>query len=265
MDFSHFGRYTAQWSPRVFMALALVWLASVLAHWTWSLIPSPPAPPVAPLVEQSGAQNAPRRAESINAAALWGRAAPVETARTQDTRLPLALRGVLTGAELALISASGQPERVYRVGAALPGGARLHAVREDHVLIERAGVIERLALPKQGLEPSAPDRSAAAPADGLSHLLRGGSMAELSRSFRIEPVVEGGSLLGYRLRALRDPAMLQALGLEPDDILVSVNGRPLAQANDLPGLIKDLREADGLDAVVLRNGVETPLRVDLNG
>ena len=70
---------------------------------------------------------------------------------------------------------------------------------------------------------------------------------------------------GYRIRALRDPALLQRAGLEPDDVVLSVNGRSLTEAPDIAGLMNDLRDATVLDAVVLRNGIETPLRIDLNG
>ncbi|MEW6766117.1 MAG: type II secretion system protein GspC [Pseudomonadota bacterium] len=267
MDFHRLSKFALQWSPRVTMALALVWLAAVLAQWTWRLVPEPPvdAGPLAP-VQKVVPQPAPRWAETINTAALWGQPAISVSTQAQDTRLPLTLRGVLAGAGLALISASGQAERVYRVGDDLPGGARLRAVHEDHVLLERAGVLERLMLPKRELPSSASTSSGGAkspPAPSLRAMLQG-SPVELAKSFRIEPVLRDGDVFGYRLRALRDPQLLQRLGLQPDDILVRVNGLDLTQATDLPALMQDLREATALDAVVLRNGDEESLLIDLN-
>lgn len=277
MNFQHraLARFTLQaskWSRSLIMVVALGWLAWVLAQWTWGIFPAPPetaqpasAPAPAPKLAS------PRLAETINAAALWGRPQVADAGSAQDTRLPLALRGVLTGQGLALIAASGQPERVYRQGDSLPGGATLRAVHEDHVLLERAGVLERLALPKPQLgsgasRPSLPRSSApaSAPAASLRTLLQG-SPAELSKQFRLEPVVEAGQVRGYRIRALRDPGLLQRAGLEPDDVVLSVNGRSLTEAPDIAGLMNDLRDATVLDAVVLRNGIETPLRIDLNG
>lgn len=268
MDFPRYTPFASQWSSRVVTALALAWLAVVLAQWTWRLAPEPPPEPGPPAPAQTSASPpTPRWAETINATALWGRPAITDGAQAQDTRLPLTLRGVLAGAGLAMISASGQAERVYHVGDDLPGGARLRAVHADHVLLERAGVLERLSLPKRGLPASAsaaPARTAAEPSSASLRAMLRGSPADLAQSFRIEPVMDGGSVRGYRLRALRDPRLLQRLGLQPDDILVRVNGLDLTQATDLPALMQDLREATTLDAVVLRNGDEESLLIDLN-
>ncbi len=249
------------------MLLALAWLAAVLAQWTWHLLPAPPEAERKLALQPAPDANRPqpRLADAINAAAPWGRPPLADAGAAQDTRLPLTLRGVLAGSGLALISASGQAEKVYRVGDDLPGGARLRAVHEDHVLLERAGVLERLALPKEGLGSSHGRGDSAPPASTTS--LRGmltQSPAELAKSFRLEPVLESGKLRGYRVRALRDPALLARAGMQPEDVLMSVNGRSLAEAADLPGIMNALREASVVDVVVLRNGIEMPVHVDLN-
>lgn len=256
-----------RWAMPLAMLVALAWLAAVLAQWTWQLLPAPPeaerklAAPPAPVMNKPQ----PRLADSINAASLWGQPPVTDAEHAQDTRLPLALRGVLAGSGLALISASGQAEKVYRVGDDLPGGARLRAVHEDHVLLERAGVLERLALPKEGLQSAAPAVASVTPtAPSLRNMLTQ-SPAELAREFRLEPVSEAGQLRGYRIRPLRDPALLERVGMEPDDILLSINGRSLAESADLPSIMNELRDATALDATVLRNGIEMPLHIDLNG
>ncbi|HET20355.1 MAG TPA: hypothetical protein ENO16_07090, partial [Chromatiales bacterium] len=158
MNFQHraLARLTplaSKWSRPLAMVLVLAWLAWALAQWTWQLLPAPSETLQAPSSPPPPASKPalPKLAESINAAALWGRPQVADAGSAQDTRLPLTLRGVLAGQGLALIAASGQPERVYRQGDSLPGGATLRAVHEDHVLLERAGVLERLALPKPQL------------------------------------------------------------------------------------------------------------------
>lgn len=262
---------------RARLVLSIVLLAALmltLARWVWLLLP--PASEPLPASQRSGiptahAQAAPDVLALIAATRLWGAlpaVAPVASA-TQDTRLPLSLRGILSGEGLALIEASGNGTKVYRVGDALPGGAVLKDVLADHVLIERAGVTERLALPRQTLGKQAigaVDAAGAASSPTSANLgqLLQQSPAELSKEFRLTPVTEGGKLRGYRLRALRNPEMLQRAGLEADDVLLSVNGTSLTQANDLPKFIKDLRSATSIDAVVLRNGSEIPLHLDLN-
>jgi general secretion pathway protein C len=255
------------------MALTLGLLALLmllLARWTWLLLPASQDTPNInrpAATSQTALQAAPSVLANIASTRLWG-ALPVATAPTvtQDTRLPLTLRGILSGQGLAIIETSGNA-RVYRIGDTLPGGAHLHDVLVDHVLIDRAGVIERLALPRATLaqaplSSSGPANMPAPPAN-LGKLLQQ-SPAELSKSFRLSPVSEGGKLRGYRLRALRDPEVLKNAGLQADDILVSVNGTSLTQANDLPKFIKNLRTATAIDAVVLRNGSEIPLHLNLN-
>jgi len=258
------------------LALSVVLLAvlmAILARWTWLLLPaaSTPQGDATPIQTPVNAAPATSPLASISIPRLWG-TLPVVVAPsvTQDTRLPLSLRGILSGEGLAMIETSGSDTKVYRIGDSLPGGAVLKDVLVDHVLIERAGVIERLALPRQNLgtqalkqEPAAAVNDAAAAPVRLGKLLQQ-SPAELSKEFRLTPVSEGGKLRGYRLRALRSPEMLQRAGLEADDVLISVNGTSLTQANDLPKFIKDLRSATALDAVVLRNGSEIPLHLDLN-
>ncbi|MGD9889201.1 MAG: type II secretion system protein N [Halothiobacillaceae bacterium] len=260
------------------LTLSVVLLAilmSILARWTWLLLPVTPTEPS--VITPAPSANAPATSPlaSISSARLWGTAPAVAASSvTQDTRLPLSLRGVLSGQmdgeSLAMIEASGSGTKVYRTGDSLPGGAILKDVLIDHVLIERAGNIERLPLPRQNLNPQAVQSAPAAIAPEapaapvrLGKLLQQ-SPAELSKEFRLTPVTEAGKLRGYRLRALRNPDMLQRAGLEADDVLISVNGTSLTQANDLPKFIKDLRTATVIDAVVLRNGSEIPLHLDLN-
>ncbi|MDM7323327.1 MAG: type II secretion system protein N [Gammaproteobacteria bacterium] len=258
-----------RWSRPLAMTAALGWLAWTVAQWTWQLLPAPLAPaPSQSAGPEHGPSMAqpPKLAETINAAAPWGQPPVIDGGSAQDTRLPLLLRGVLAGQGLALITASGQAERVFRVGDPLPGGAILRAVLPDHVLLERAGALERLALPKEtlplGAEPASPPK---ATATGSLRALLQSSPAELARHFRLEPVMEAGQVRGYRIHALHDPTLLQRAGLESEDVVLRVNGRSLLEMPDIAGLMNDLRNAVALDIVVLRHGIETPLRIDLNG
>ncbi len=249
--------------------LALVMFA--LARWVWLLLSAPTPTPLA--TAHISAPSAPMTPpQAPNSARLWGDAPPAVVApqAVQDTRLPLTLRGTLSGEHLAMIEASGSGTKVYHTGDTLPGGAKLVAVFADHVLLERAGVTERLSLPQNALRlaNSAPQdglNTSASSVDkaSLGRLLQQ-SPAELGKEFRLTPVVQDGKLRGYRLRALRNPELFKAAGLDAEDVLLSVNGIQLTQANDLPKFIKDLRSATVIDAVVLRNGVELPLRLDLN-
>lgn len=87
---------------------------------------------------------------------------PVETPAAPKPATPLNLRlvGIFfmeQGGDraLALIAESNGPERGYRIGELVPGGARLQRIQRDHVVISRSGREEILKLPKLG-ETAAP-------------------------------------------------------------------------------------------------------------
>ena len=56
---------------------------------------------------------------------------------------------ILPNRGLAILGPNAGPENVYGVGDNVPGGARLHAVYDDRVLLDRNGSLESLMLPRQ--------------------------------------------------------------------------------------------------------------------
>ena len=67
--------------------------------------------------------------------------------------LQLVLTGTIAGNDpqngLAILGQSAQTAKVYAVGDNVPGGAKLHSVYSDRVIIDRNGQLESLALPRQ--------------------------------------------------------------------------------------------------------------------
>ena len=86
---------------------------------------------------------------------LFGQAGaePLTTAiDAPETQLNLQLRGAVAAGDEALAHAiiadgSGK-DQVYFINDAVPGGALLHEVYADHVMLDRAGVLEALRLPR---------------------------------------------------------------------------------------------------------------------
>jgi general secretion pathway protein C len=129
---------------------------------------------------QAGPAGASVSIDNIVAARLFGELAAdtpvavVEQEDAPDTQLSLELRGTITATEegqaLAIIAERGGAERVYFIGDAVPGGASLHAVYLDRVLLRRGGRLEALAPAAQrGFPPGrdAPRRRRRAPAPAL--------------------------------------------------------------------------------------------------
>lgn len=51
-----------------------------------------------------------------------------------------------------LISAAGQPSKVYVIGDSLPQGVTIHDITDDAVVLENHGKLEKLLLPRTQLE-----------------------------------------------------------------------------------------------------------------
>src|ERR1700686_2115031 len=91
----------------------------------------------------------------ITNAHLFG-AAPAlkqDGANAPQTSMPLVLTGIIAGNDpqngLAILGQSAQTTKVYAVGDSVPGGAKLHSVYSDRVVIDRDGRLESLSLPRQ--------------------------------------------------------------------------------------------------------------------
>src|SRR5215472_8197747 len=97
---------------------------------------------------------------------LFGTAPVVQQdgADAPQTSMPLVLTGIIAGNDpqngLAILGQSAQTAKVQAVGDSVPGGARLHSVYADRVIIDRNGQLESLVLPRQ-LGGAAPAPSAA--------------------------------------------------------------------------------------------------------
>ena len=69
-----------------------------------------------------------------------------------ETRLQLTLAGTEISttdakASLALITAPGQNTKLYHIGANVPGGASIHAIQKNRVILNDNGELERLTMP----------------------------------------------------------------------------------------------------------------------
>ena len=265
---------------------AIAWFGAVL---TWQFVP---APETAVVQTQSAARTsaapAPTRdlGAEISRYHLFGApgskpaaAAPVATTDAPDTKLNLSLRGVMAydpqAAALAIISAASGEEKVYGVGDELPGAATLEEVLEDRVILKRNGRLETLRLPEDStpvaLSGSAADRgsdpisesslSDLSPRDIRDRIVR--NPMDFARKVRTIPHREDGKLIGYKVRAREYQDLLQQYGLQPDDVVIEVNGTPLNDPKESLRTLRSLATATTIEAKILRDGVEMPLFVSL--
>ena len=132
-----------------------------------------------------------------------------------------------------MIGESPQSAKVYTVGAAVRPGTKLHSVYLDRVILDRNGQLETLSLPKPSTAGIAITRTAAAPrpgggqfADNLRRIAETNPTA-FAEVVRPQPVFANGVQRGYRVYPGRNRQQFAKLGLQPGDLVLSINGTPL--------------------------------------
>ena len=182
-----------------------------------------------------------------------------------ETRLPLELRGVFVAEldsavadSVAIVAQKGKPGELYHIGDLLPGNAELIEVHARHIVLRRAGARETLRFPDvartqvAGLAnspasnvpvrfaPAARARSNTPRPDTTGNQAASNrTPRELINAYReqlskdpqgalndlgIAPVADGSSQ-GYRLDDLAQSPYLSQTGLQPGDVILSVNGQ----------------------------------------
>lgn len=187
-----------------------------------------------------------------------------------ETRLRLRLHGVLApdGSEpgRAIID-DGDGPVVVTVGEAVGEDARVRHVLPDRVILERDGAREALTFPREELAVDrAGSRSGKPPAPASGDAPSpDGRLRTLAALARVQPVLEGGGVVGYRLRATdRGIPYFEAAGISSEDVVTAVEGVPVTDTARLQGLSRELMDAERIRLRVRRDGAsrEVTLRVD---
>ncbi len=166
----------------------------------------------------------------------------------------------------AIVSEQGKPGELYLVGGKLPGNAVLTEVHADRIVLRRGGTYETLRFPEetpilatdnhttssimmlgspdQGSvdQPpdNAPELNAEAPpqaSSGDAPESLGSVVKEYREKLEQDPVgtlnslgvapVSSTGAQGYRVESLASSPYLAQTGLQPGDVVLSVNGRPV--------------------------------------
>jgi general secretion pathway protein C len=212
---------------------------------------------------------------AITSAHLFGEA-PIE-ARPQDaanapqSSLPLVLVGIISADDpqdgLAILGENAAAAKVYAVGDNVPGGAKLHQVFGDKVIIDRNGVLESLMLPRTLQPGAAPPSTAAlqtqAPVmDRMRKLITDdpGLMADIMRP---QPVFAQGKQKGYRVYPGRNRQAFARLGLRPGDLVMAINGTPLDDPARGQEIFRTLGSSSEAHITVMRSGQQQDLTLNI--
>jgi len=210
---------------------------------------------------------------AITNAHLFG-AAPQPTqdgSNAPATSMPLVLTGIIAGNDpqngLAILGQNAQSAKVYAVGDNVPGGAKLHSVYSDRVVIERNGQLESLALPHQTAGTAPPPSSAALAAENPSFERMRRMISEqpglLADVMRPQPVMDHGRMNGFRVYPGRNRMAFARLGLRPGDQVTAINGTPLDDRDRGEQILHTLSSSSEAHVTVIRNGQTQDLTLNI--
>lgn len=231
-------------------------------------------PPVAAALPASSPRSPAVDVASILSARLFG-AAQIAAGNPSDapqTSMPLVLAGVLADSDpqrgFAIIGETAAAAKLRVVGDSLPGGAKLHAIYSDRVIIDRGGTLESVTMPRQ-LSAATPLPAVAMPGGQSGAVIdRMRQMVErepgmVSDLLRPQKVFAGGQLRGYRVYPGRNPQAFQRLGLRPGDLITSINGTPLDDPARGDEVMRTLGSAAEVRVGVTRNGRQSDITLNM--
>ena len=268
--------------PQAATAVLVIGIAYQAARLTWLLVPGAefdtPPPALPPPSTNSATAGRSLDLTPVIDAHLFGEpdATPppvvvMTTVDAPDTSLSLQLTGVLSSDDSstgwAIIAPSRGDGKAYYVGDAIEntGGASLHAVYGDRVILNRAGRLETLRLPKELSAGAAPRMAQSMPSMPQAGNLRdviSDNASRLTEVIRVAPYIDQGQMVGFRIKPAQNRELFDALGLQPNDVVTDINGMALTDPSSGLQVFQSLGEATMANVTVIRNGTPEVLVID---
>lgn len=219
--------------------------------------------------------------QSVVSAHLFG--AYVADPATQDPgNAPLSSANLVLAGTIATqdpkhgvaIISDGGPSKVYSVGENV-NGASLYSVYLDHVILNRAGVLETLLLPRllastnTNSRMPAPHRvggdpRAMAAVDNIRRMVQQ-DPSILDQVMRTVASYDNvaGKLRGFRAYPGKNRAIFAKLGLKPGDLVTAINGTPLDDPQHSQEVFNTIQTSDSVNVTVERGGQKQELSLNI--
>ncbi|HME38231.1 MAG TPA: type II secretion system protein GspC [Steroidobacteraceae bacterium] len=183
------------------------------------------------------------------------------TIATQDPK-----RGV------AIIS-DGGPSKVYSVGEHI-GGASLHSVYLDHVILDRGGQLETLLLPRllgPGMRgPPVVRRLGGSDPRTVTAVENIRRMVQqdpglLDQVMRTVPSYDSaaGKLRGFRAYPGANRMIFSKLGLKPGDLVTAINGTALDDPQRSQEVFNTIQTSDHVSVTIERGGQKQEITLNI--
>jgi general secretion pathway protein C len=251
-----------------------------LAQIAYSLISKPLKSPQPvqnsplPRTQRSGAN-----VQAVVSAHLFG--VPVVEGSTQDpanapqSSANLLLAGTIATQNpkhgVAIISEAGSASKVYSVGERV-GGASLHSVYLDHVILDRGGALETLLLPRQlpqnrtlvASNRSGGDPRTTAAVDNIKRMVQQ-DPSILDQVMRTVASYDNaaGKLRGFRAYPGRNRAIFGKLGLKAGDLVTAINGTQLDDPQRSQDVFNTLQSSDHVTVTIERGGQKQDITLNI--
>ena len=200
----------------------------------------------------------------ISSAHLFG-APPPRPVAADETKVvastgAYSLKGTIAmgsdGEGFAIIVGANGRSDLYEVGHPAANGVIVRKVGPDYALLLNGGRLERLTLPRGALATqlvAAATRSESATVDATDALTA--DTRSSLETFGLNVVADsgGGGIAGI---SGKGSASWQHSGLEPTDVIVSIDGTPVGDVLKTPGALDSASMAAATTLTVLRAGVQ---------
>lgn len=281
------------WLPKLLTAAAVglgAWLAT---EWFWYFSGATAMRPSAP-TQLRQKINLPGTAETLAATQLFGAPKAAGPVVAQVSSLNIKLKGVFAGnptrPAFAIVN-TGTKDEYALAGKEFMPGVTLESVHATHVLVKRNGLTERVNLEERSLAsaggprpspvlmtprpaprvapepPPQPPAAPPAPPAGQAPGAAPGAMPQLPPGMGPQSSTHFGRIGqradGVMVEAAPPGSVLANLGLQPGDVIRSVNGQTVSSGTDLARLYEQAASAQSISAEITRDGKTIPLQVTL--
>jgi general secretion pathway protein C len=249
-----------------------------LAHLAYALVASPVKSPQPMLTNTAAVPRPGVNVQELVNAHLFGIATVDPGSQDPDHAPPSSANLLLTGTiatdnpkrGVAIVSDGGGPSKVYSVGDRL-AGASLHSVYLDHVLLDRNGALETVALPRE-LPPGsipAPRRTGAelhgmAAVENLRRIVQQ-DPGILDQVMRIVPSYDNsaGKLRGFRAFPGKNRQIFSKLGLRSGDLVTAINGTQLDDPQHSQEVFNTIQTSEHATVTVERGGQKQDITLNV--
>jgi general secretion pathway protein C len=216
--------------------------------------------------------------QSVVSAHLFG-VATVDPSTQDPANAPLSSANLVLAGTIAsqdpkhgfAIISDGGTAKVFSVNDNV-NGATLYSVYLDHVILDRAGALETLMLPRlQGGGQAAPLRRSRGPdprtvqaVENIRHMVQQdpGLLDQVMRTVASYDSA-AGKLRGFRAYPGKNRAIFAKLGLKPGDLVTAINGTMLDDAQHSQEVFNTIQTSDHVTVTIERGGQKQDITLNI--